>query len=57
MSEQSGQQGEVSDRDLNEEIDAFSDETDDPKSEAIRTLLERGLEYEDMQDKTDELRR
>lgn len=42
--------------DLNIEIEAFSNETNTAKSEAIRTLLRRGIEYDDMQTETTRLR-
>lgn len=42
--------------DLNSEIEAFSNENNTAKSEAIRTLLRRGIEYEDMQTETTRLR-
>lgn len=37
-------------------IEAFSDENDCSRSEAIRTLLERGVEYDDLQTENERLR-
>lgn len=34
---------------VNEAIEAFSDENDCTKSEAVRALLKRGVEYEELQ--------
>lgn len=33
---------------LADQIEAYSDETGEAKSETIRTLLQQGLEYEDV---------
>lgn len=34
--------------DLNDRIEAFSDETDATKAEAMRTLLKRGLDFDEI---------
>lgn len=40
---------------VEDDIETFSDENDMSKSEAIRTLLERGLEYERIQTENERL--
>ena len=42
---------------VNAEIDAFSDENDITKSEAIRELLKRGLENDELQSENERLQR
>ena len=41
---------------LADQIEAYSDETGEAKSETIRTLLQRGLEYEDVENENERLR-
>lgn len=42
--------------DLDTSIEAYSDENNLSKSEAIRTLLSRGLEYDDLENENTRLR-
>ena len=41
---------------LADQIEAYSDETGEAKSETIRTLLQQGLEYEDVENENERLR-
>lgn len=41
---------------VDEAIEAFSDENDCTKSEAVRALLKRGVEYEELQSENERLR-
>lgn len=43
--------------DTNESVEAYSDENDLTKSEAIRELLDRGCEYAHLQSENDRLQR